>query len=110
MANNNRRRSSSRTRGELLERDYTDEEGFSWRVLIPRHEIEHPERGIVIGPPSLEGIGLSEDVRKELHNQLWARGIITKEDIRGRHLDITAALQRAYRVDLAKVTEAYLLG
>lgn len=108
MANRETRRSNGREgRPNLVRTHFTDEQGFKWIVMIPPDESDHPERGIIVGPPSFDDVGLPPDLQRILHNQLFDRGIITKADLKNRNRDVFAALQATYRVDFTKVTEAY---
>ena len=111
MANRQTGEQNGRTRGEhLVHGELIDEDGFMWRVLLPAKDKEHPERGIIVGPPGLEDMGLPDDLRRILHNQLYTRGLITASDLRGRGKEITAAIQATYKVDFTKVTGAYFVG
>ncbi len=91
----------------LIEVEYVDDDGFKWLVLIPEDDKSHPERGIVVGPPDFAFLELSPDIHKRLHNGMYDRGLIRFSDIRGRGQQVFAAVQAAYRVDVARVTEAY---
>lgn len=111
MADSKAGKQNGRTRGEnVVHAELIDEDGFMWRVLLPATDKDHPERGIVLGPPGLEDMGLPEELRLILHNQLYTRGLITSADLRGRGKEITAAIQATYKVDFTKVTGAYFIG
>ncbi len=108
MANNSSRRPTIGDSGTaLIEVGYVDDDGFKWRVLIPENDKSHPERGIVVGPPDFAFLELSDEVHRRLHNGMYDRGLIRPSDIRGRGQQVFAAVQAAYRVDVARVTEAY---
>lgn len=108
MANNPSRRSTIGDGGTaLIEVEYVDDADLKWRVLIPEFDKVHPERGIVVGPPDLLFLDLPPEVHKRLHNSLYDRGIIRASDLRRRGREVFAAVQFAYRVDVARVTEAY---
>lgn len=109
MANNSSRRSTIGHGGTaLVEVEYVDDDGLKWLVLIPEDDKAHPERGIPVGPPDFRFLELSPDIHKRLHNGMYDRGLIRYSDIKGRGRDqVFAAVQAAYRVDVARVTEAY---
>ncbi len=108
MANNSSRRSTIGDGGTaLVEVEYVDDDGLKWKVLIPEHDKSHPERGIVVGPPDLLFLELPDEVHKRLHNGLYDRRLIRASDLRRRGQEVFAAVQAAYRVDVARVTEAY---
>ncbi len=111
MADSKAGEQNGRARGEnLVHAELIDEDGFMWRVLIPAKDREHPERGIVLGPPGLEDMGFPDDLRRLLHNQLYTRGLITASDLKGRNQEVFAAIQAAVKVNFQKVTGAYFVG
>ncbi len=91
--------------GRLVERQYLDDTGRSWTVMIPGGE-QDASLGIPIGPPDTRALGLPEDQAVALHNQLNARRIFTYENGRHRINEIEAALKAAFRVDVIKVLNA----
>lgn len=91
----------------LVECDYEDENGYCWRVRVPE-DCEDPSMGIPVGPPDLTPLGLPPDLQRTLHNQLHARGLFTRRDLRGRMREIQAALQATYKVDAQIVTGLYV--
>ncbi len=108
MGNNSSRRPTIGDGGTaLIEVEYVDDDGFKWRVLIPEDDKAHPERGIPVGPPDFAFLELSDEIHKRLHNGMYDRGLIRASDIRGRGREVFGAVQAAYRVDVARVTEAY---
>ncbi len=108
MANDSTGRPAAGERSSaLVEVEHIDEDGLRWRVLVPKSDREHTERGIVIGPPDLTSLGLPDDIHKVLHNALYNRGIIRARDVRRRMPDVFAALQSAYRVDATMIANAY---
>lgn len=84
-----------------------DEDGRLFMVLIPEGDEDHPERGVVLGPPYLDDLDLPLDVEVKFNNQLFNRGLITKRDLRGHGAELTAALQAAFRVSANKVAALY---
>lgn len=63
--------------------------------------------GILVGPPYLESLGLPDEVRVRLNRELNARGLITKNDVRNRTGEVFAALQAAFKIDVARVLNLY---
>lgn len=63
--------------------------------------------GILVGPPYLDSLGLSDEVRIRLNKELNARGLITKKDVRHRTSEVLAALQAAFKIDVARVLNLY---
>jgi hypothetical protein len=91
----------------LVDRDYEDPEGFWWRVRVPEDALDL-SMGIPVGPPDLTPLGLPPDLQRTLHNQLHARGLFTHRDLRGRMIEIRAALQATYKTDAQAVTALYV--
>lgn len=94
-------------RRPLVEASYTDEDGRMWAVLVPEGDEDKANMGIVVGPPDLAELDLPKEVEIRLHNQLFQRRLLTAQHLRGRGQEIYAALQAAYRVDLARLTSLY---
>lgn len=108
MESSTKRNPEDRASGApLVRKHYTDDTGRMWAVLVPDDEDVDPEMGIPIGPPDLTGLDLPEETAVRLHNQLFARGILTKADFKGKQQQLFAALQAAYKVDIAKVTQMF---
>lgn len=63
--------------------------------------------GVPIGPPSLLDLGLPLDVEVRLHNQLYARGLFTEDDVRQRIGEVQSALMVAYRTDVQRILLIY---
>lgn len=63
--------------------------------------------GVVVGPPSLQSLGLPEEVLVRLHSELFSRGIIRRGDARTRRADVHAALMAALRVDAESIITIY---
>ena len=91
----------------LIERDYEDDDGLWWRVRVPEGTVDLP-MGIPVGPPDLTSLGLPPDLQRTLHNQLHARGLLARRDLRGRMIEVRAALQATYRTDAQAVTALYV--
>ncbi len=91
----------------LVSADYEDPDGYMWRVRVPAGA-EDLSMGIVIGPPDLTTLGLPPATQRALHNQLWSRGLLTPSDLRGRMMEVHAALRSAYKADAHAVTALYV--
>lgn len=63
--------------------------------------------GVPIGPPPLDDLGLPEDTAVRLHNELYARGVLTIDDARRHRADLVAALMAALRVDAETIYNIY---
>ena len=88
---------------------YVDEEGRSHAVFLPNGTSEADvAKGLPLGPPSLESLGLPEKVEIRLHNELFARRIFTATDVRKRRIDVFGALQSALKVDTERIVQIYL--
>ncbi len=91
--------------GQLVERQYQDDTGRDWTVMVPENEI-NLSLGIPVGPPDTSALDLPEDVAVALHNQLNARRLFTYANGKHRINEIEAALKAALRVDVIKVLNA----
>lgn len=108
MESSTERNAEDRTsRPPLVRKDYTDNSGRMWAVLVPDSEDIDPAMGVPIGPPDLTALDLPEETAVRLHNQLFARGILTKSDLKGKQQQLFAALQSAYKVDITTVTQMF---
>lgn len=101
-----RRRAAAITSG-LLRVTYTDDDGRRWAVLVPPGHEDEAALGIVLGPPDLSELGLSVAAHTRLHNELFDRGLITAEDVRGKAHLVFGAIQAAYKADTAAVIRLY---
>lgn len=63
--------------------------------------------GTRLGPPPLDELGLPDDTRVRLQNQLNARGILTYDDLRRRRSEAINAIQAAFRVDVNALEVLY---
>lgn len=86
---------------------WTDATGRLRASLIPDDAPDSAaDLGIDLGPPVLAKLGLSDDLERELHNQLLEREIYTAADAQ-RHLShVVAAVRAVYKYDALKVLEA----
>lgn len=64
---------------------------------------------IPIGPPEglVDSLGVPEPFATNLHNILYARGLLTLQDVTRRPMELVGALQEAYTLDAQKLQEAY---
>ncbi len=92
--------------------DYTDDAGRRWAVLVPVGHEDEAELGIILGPPDLRDTlpDLPEIIAVALHNELYARGLITERDVTGRGGEVRAALQTILRLDVETILQAYHQG
>ena len=99
----------SLARGNLVEVEYTDPQGYRWRSLVPEGREHEAAIGIIKGPPNLSDAfpGLPEQIRRRLHDELYNRGLFTRRDLRSRHGELGAALQAALRLDIVTLLNAY---
>lgn len=77
-------------------------------VLVPEAS---PEKtwgaGILVGPPDLSELGLGEEVTVRLHNELFIRGIVRRDDARSNRAQIVAALMATLKVDAERIIQIY---
>ena len=93
----------------MKQSSYVDEEGRLYAVLLPNGTgEENAAKGLPLGPPSLEVLGLPEEVEIRLHNELFSRQIFTTKDVRKRRIDVFGALQAAFKVDTERIVQIYL--
>lgn len=95
--------------------EYTDELGRRYRVESP--DDADPAHGRIIGPWFLEelaqrGVELPVETATRLHNELYARQILTAEDVDrvGGQEQILSAIRSALRIDVMRIREAYRGG
>lgn len=99
---------TDRPSGPAVRREWTDRDGRHFVVMVPEDAPpEHARMGIPVGPPSLSALGWPIDVEVALHNQLHARGILTRTDAMARPQEVQAAIQRALRLDVQRVQELF---
>lgn len=87
---------------------YQDDDG-RWLVsLIPDSAPDtHAPQGVIVGPPSLEGLELPLDIEVRLHNQLFHRGLLTEQDVRRRPNEVTAAIAAALKLDAQRILSLF---
>ncbi len=88
---------------------YVDEQGRYHAVMLPDDVPDKDAaKGIPVGPPSLVPLGLPEDLEIRLHNELFARKIFSAIDVKKRRIDVFAALQATFKIDIEKIIQVYL--
>lgn len=92
----------------MKERKYTDPDGRMFKVLLPDDAPdEHTQYGIVVGPPSLESLYLPLEIEVRLNNELYYRGLFTKQDVRRHSTDVQGAVHAALKLDIQGVIACY---
>lgn len=85
-----------------------ERDGFKWKVMVP---YDAPEEmyaaGVVLGPPNLSVLSLPVDIERKINNELFARGLITKGDVRMRSADVLGAITSALKLDANKIMDQY---
>ncbi len=87
---------------------FQDAQGRKWAVLLPEGvPDEEASMGVHLGPPSLESLGLPEDVEIRLHNQLFERRLLTLADVKARRQHVFGALQATFGVDTGRIVALF---
>ena len=77
-------------------------------VLLPNHAPDSDaDKGVVVGPPSLESLGLPRETEIRLHNALYNRGLLTEHDVQARPSEVVASIMSALKVDAQLVMALY---
>jgi len=63
--------------------------------------------GLIKGPPDMSSLGLPPSIEVRLHNELFARGLITGRDVKKRAHDVQGALQAALKIDATTILNLY---
>lgn len=88
---------------------YTDEKGRKKYVLLPEGAPkEEAEKGVPLGPPSLEELNLPEEIEVRLNNELYNRNIVTLSDALRDRPGIISALQAVFKVDAGSIIDIFL--
>lgn len=83
-------------------------EGRRYKAEVPDGTPEFMwNKGVIIGPPDLPGLGLDNIRETRLHNELFNRGLITLLQVQKRPQEVIGALQAALKVDMNTIMEAY---
>lgn len=93
-----------------------DIEGLDYMVSVPI-DTEESEYlyGLIVGPPEnlVDQLAIQMDpydVAQALHKELFARGLITYDDVIKRRQDVTGALMAVLRLYGEKIIEVYRNG
>lgn len=94
---------------------YVDGIGRKFEVILPDGD-DDPAHGIIVGPPFIDEVLRAviesdlESLLVRLHNELYARRVLTYEDAKRHIPEVVSAIKSALRVDAAVVMEAYRGG
>lgn len=87
---------------------YTDKDGRHTLVWLPDTAPDADARmGVPIGPPPLGALKLPKAIDVRLHNELFARGLFTREDVTRNRRDVISALMAALKVDAEAIIGCY---
>lgn len=87
---------------------YTDKMGRRTWVWLPEKAPDADARmGIPIGPPPLDALGLPAATEVRLHNELYARGLLTIDDVKKDRQSVVGALMAAFKVDAEAIVTCY---
>lgn len=79
---------------------YIDPEGRKFLVQLPDDAPDsHAPMGVPIGPPDLSDLNLPLAMEVRLNNALFARQLLTRNDVRRRRQELTAVWQSVLSVD-----------
>lgn len=88
---------------------YTDKEGRKWATQLPDDAPDgDAAKGLLLGPPSLESLGLPLETEVRLHNQLFERKLFTLRAAKASRESVVAAVMKALRVDAQKVIDLFV--
>lgn len=94
----------------MQRRVWTDREGRRWTVNVPEGVPEEDwPKGIPVGPPPLDALGLPLGIEIALHNELNDRGLLTSRDVRARATEVLAAWQFVLKTDARRIIDHYAL-
>lgn len=92
----------------MREIEYQDDVGRKFRVLIPKDSPDtHAKYGIILGPPDLSPLKLTENAEVRLNNQLYHRRILSFRDAMSNKREVLAALQATFAVDVEEIVNLY---
>lgn len=87
--------------------EWTDENGFKRGSLLREQDPEVlKESGVPVGPPNLDFLDW-EGLKRDLHNQLYQRGLFTWDDVVAKQNGVTSAILSAMR---KRVVTLYRVG
>jgi len=79
-----------------------------WIVELPEGAPDSDaSKGVPVGPPSLKPLGLPLDIEVRLHNELFHRGLLTKNDAVRHKQDIGSALQSTLKLSIHDILNTY---
>lgn len=89
---------------------WTDANGYIRRALLRAVDPDKDAAriGVPLGPPSLEAIPLAADAKRDLHNMLVTRNLLTWNDVLVQQGGLTASARsigRQHGLDKAQVSE-----
>lgn len=89
---------------------WTDENGYARRALLRAVDPDEaaPRIGIPMGPPNLEDLPITDEARRDLHNALVARGLLTWADVLIQQAGLTACARligSQHKLDPRQVSE-----
>lgn len=88
---------------------WVDSAGRKKMVLLPEGVPEsEAEKGILVGPPPLDDLGLPIELEVRLNNELFARELFTVTDVMKRTNDVHSSIQSALKLDTQKVINVYM--
>lgn len=105
-ASSNGRVSSNRRSAGRLEVEYVDNFGRKFVVYVDDAR-DDPALGHIKGPMPLDSLNLPQPLMVRLHNELYARGLITTQDVMRRPTDVEGAYKAALRVDIQSIQQLY---
>jgi hypothetical protein len=91
--------------------EYIDHKGRKYLRLVDNDESEEMfQYGINVGPPEdiTDGLGMTDELATELHNQLYQRGLWSIKEINQNPKFVFAALQATFRINQQMIVNAYL--
>lgn len=84
-----------------------ERQGRKFLVMLPEG-VDNVDLGIPVGPPEfLDFLDMPEPFATRLHNQMFDRKLFTLRDLQKRSNEVQAALQSAFRIDVASIVQAY---
>jgi hypothetical protein len=80
---------------------YTDSEGYKRVVEVPDHYTKDEyDKGIYLGPPDLEELGLYHTTQKKLSNALVDAGLVEPGNLLGNRMKLRQVLVRLQLTEL----------
>lgn len=84
-----------------------ERDGKLYKAQVPNDAPKETWKyGVVVGPPDFEDV-LPVELARRLHNELFARGLITHLDTIKRANDVSAAWQSALKYDVGQILASY---